>query len=437
MSSVPSLEEASKILGNMDSSIENIAGYVRLNEKLEQVCLAVAGLLGVAVLGILASSFFEPKIPCDVEKNQYSDVEWLLIKDDLEGLQRLVSKKPAAIDERGKHGFPIYFAGAKKAHRCLEFILDRKFDSNPSSRVNELHQQKLYSGTVLHFAVVARDRVLVKAVLRRGALLGKKDHWGRTPMHIAVLNKDFDMVRLLWRVFARLDVPDQEGKTPFDRAKKRSPYEKLYPSFFDRVKALQQQDSEDEPWVEGDWTQRDEKGKIITDKSNQPKKFEYVVDSQTSDVYEKVGSVWQLRRKALITSLTTPFYLPMSIAKQLAGFVLDLGKISVEVAKTVSQQIKSKQFLACLSAVTITPIKDVVRAVAVRIWSIVSAPFYMIGMLFAAIYTQYDQLNGRKMMNKMAEGWNEMGFLRFMGLAKVGNVCESERCGVAQFVIDV
>jgi len=284
--------------------------------------------------------------------------------------------------------------------------------------------------TPLHLAVANGDKELAKVLLKNGALSGKRDDFGQTPMHIAAMKKDFPMVELLWEHWGRLDVPDLEGKTPIGRAQENCPCSPIYGSSSKEMTNLQTKTLE-KPWLDLHCPQRDEKGKVITDRNDKPIEFDFVVDCLTSDMYEKVQSPWQVRSKALLTFLATPFYLPLSIGKQLAGVVLDLGKITKQVFRTIAEQIKSRKLL--LSAITITPIKNAAHAIAFRIWQIASAPLYAIGMLYAALYTQIDQLNGRKMMNKMAEGWNEIGFLRYMGLAKVGNVAESERGGLAQF----
>ncbi|NGX59980.1 MAG: hypothetical protein KR126chlam3_01140, partial [Chlamydiae bacterium] len=287
--------------------------------------------------------------------------------------------------------------------------------------------------TPLHLAVANGDKELAKVLLENGALSVKRNDFGQTPMHIAAMKKDCSMAKLLWDHWGRLDVKDLEGKTPMDRAKERSQDQPVYVASFLGEMTEMQTETLEKPWLDLQFQQRDEQGKFITDRNDKPIKFDFVVDCLTSDMYEKVQSPWQVRSKALLTFLTTPFYLPLSIGKQLAGIVLDIGKIAKQVFEDVAKQIKSRKFLACLSAITITPIKNAAHAIALRIWQIAFAPLYAIGMLYAALYSQVDQLNGRKMMNKMAEGWNETGFLRNMGLAKVGNVAESERGGLKQF----
>ncbi len=275
--------------------------------------------------------------------------------------------------------------------------------------------------TALHIAVDEGFIDVARALLEKGARVALPDKYGRTPMHLAAKKANKGMIQLLWEFGASFDKKDRYGKTPLAVARKTASEE---------ITKLQALDLK-EPWTEVKFYQRGENGKVMTDGKKIPIVFQYMLDKQTFDLYE-IESSWKLRTKALLTFLATPYYLPMNLCKQLAGIVLDIRNISVNTLYYAVEQIKiGGRFI---QAITIDPINDLVCAIALRIWKIVSSPFYVLSMLFAALYTQINQLKGRKMMNKMADDWSQKGFLRFMGLANVGNARDGERKRLAQFI---
>lgn len=74
-----------------------------------------------------------------------------------------------------------------------------------------------YRGS-LHQAVEAGDMEKVQTLIRRGADVDARGHWGRTPLHVAARYGRIDIVRLLIAHGADINATDRRGATPLSEA---------------------------------------------------------------------------------------------------------------------------------------------------------------------------------------------------------------------------
>ena len=76
--------------------------------------------------------------------------------------------------------------------------------------------------TPLHFACAVGAVPLVALLLKEGALIDVKDHWGYTPLHVCALNNSLTCAILLVQDGADVNVKDDEGRTTLELAAGRN-----------------------------------------------------------------------------------------------------------------------------------------------------------------------------------------------------------------------
>jgi len=261
--------------------------------------------------------------------------------------------------------------------------------------------------TALHLAVAQGREYLVRELLYYGAQLDAQDAKGNTPLHIAIKKGQDHLVKLFLSHGARIDIKDQKGRAPLDLARQLYAFNNLE-RFEERFYS-----EENRPWRKEVVGKKGEDGLFVKE-NGKKQNFTYLMDTQTKDLYELETSSAKLKFKAVLVSALAPLYLPLSMIRQVGALALDIAR----VVKDIFFRIRSSSLV---EAIIVRPCKEVVGVLIKRTWHVAISPLFCIGLMFAGLYTQYDQNEGRKWMSRMAESWDESRLLTPFCLAKVGN----------------
>ncbi|MDN3506900.1 MAG: ankyrin repeat domain-containing protein [Simkaniaceae bacterium] len=258
------------------------------------------------------------------------------------------------------------------------------------------------NATALHLAAAKGYKKLAQSLIDYGAQVDAQDAMGNTPLHVALRRGNSSLVKLLLNSGARIDIKDHKGRTPLELAAVSYDFNQM--GRFE----IRYHIERNSPWQEVTLGKRDEEGRFLDEENT------YLMDNHTKDLYEIGTSPSKLKFKAVVVSALVPFYLPISVIRQIGGVALDV----LRVIKDIFLRIRSYSLIDTL---VMRPSKELASVLVKRLKHVAVGPLCCLGLIFAGLYTQYDLNEGRKWMDRIAESWGESYLLRPFSLAKVGN----------------
>ena len=170
-------------------------------------------------------------------------------------------------------------------------------------------------------------------------------------------------------------------------------------------------DERDGNWQQVTLTKRDAAGKII-ESGNTSRHFEYLMEAKTGDLYlyEQAGSIETKSAIAMKSCGIFMAALPYGALVMFANLVnmaMDIAKIAWRVLKDFGETWKNKGVFDALFSIVFAVVWEMPKSVLVNMWRIVRAPFYALGVQFAAALGIFSPYEGRRMIGMIEREWHD------------------------------
>lgn len=137
-----------------------------------------------------------------------------------------------------------------------------------------------------------------------------------------------------------------------------------------------------------------------------PKRYDYIQDLQTGDLYVKESPL-VVAEKCYGLMLAAPFYMLGMMAVNTIRIATDTYLTAKRVLEEFGEVWKQRGLLEASANVFFAVIIEIPINIILDICRIVKAPFFAIGFFFAALYGVISPYEGRKWVGAVESAWHE------------------------------